>query len=237
VDDRLTAGSVSRAARSEELKSPTWVNAFWLVIWLLAGVIPFIPFAWDTSVWIAVTLRLPENEGNWWHLFRGAPFFLAYPMIWLRLRMLFSRQPSTPMERRLIWSAVGCSVGCTILVHVPFLLRFAGETRWQRLALPSLIFGIAALSAIGALLLRRQISPTRACIVGLDTAYLGNSLLSLIMYMRPSGIHWWRAGWIVSAVIFWPILFELIWLLIQTFRAEGRKSDLEPAEELTAARS
>lgn len=211
---------------------PDWVNAFALAIWLLAGVIPFIPLAWGASPWLAVTLRLSENEGDWWHLFMGLPFFLAYPMIWLRFRGLFFRQPSTRMERRVIWGAVACSVACTILVHVPFLLHIVGTSKWQTLAIPSLIFGLVACGVLGALLLQHRISPTRECLVGLDAAYLANSALCLIMFREPSGIHWGRAGWLISAVIFWPILLEMIWLLVQALRVSRRNSIVEPAKEL-----
>lgn len=235
MNDRSRAESLKGATRSEEAKCAAWVNAFALAIWLLAGVIPFIPFAWASSPWLAVTQRLSGNGGDYWHILIGVPFFLAYPMIWLRLRALFSTQLSTPIERHLIWSAVGCSVACTTLVHVPYLLHLVGPIDDQRLAVPSLVFGIVASSAIATLLLRRQISPTRACLVGLNAAYLANSTLCLIMFREPTGLHWWRVGWLVSVVIYWPILLDLIWLLIQTFRAKGRESVSKPAEELVSA--
>jgi len=79
-----------------------WFDAIALLIWLLAGVVVFLPFAFDTSAWDAVTLRVQGNQGNWWHFLAGAPFFLAFPMIWLRLRSLFSSQLSTAIGRRLI---------------------------------------------------------------------------------------------------------------------------------------
>ncbi len=235
LNDRLRAASRNGAARSEEAKSPALVNVFNLAIWLMAGVVPFIPFAWASSPWDALTYRLLGNGGDYWHILIGVPFFLAYPMIWLRLRAVFSTQLSTPLERRLIWSAVGCSVACTILVHVPYLLHLAGESGDQRLAVPSLIFGLVASSAIAALLLRRPITPTRACLVGLDAAYLANATLCLIMFREPGGLHWWRVGWLMSVVLYWPILFELIWLLVQTSRAKGHKSESKPAEELISA--
>ena len=52
------------------------------------------------------------------------------------------------MGRRLIWSAVGLSIGGTILVEVPFLLHLAGTSEWQRLSVLSLGFGIVVASAI-----------------------------------------------------------------------------------------
>jgi hypothetical protein len=206
------------AARSKEEKEPAWFNAIALLLWLVAGVVAFLPFALDTSPWDAVTLRVPGNQGNWWHLLAGAPFFLAYPMIWLRLRSLFSMQPSTAMERRWIWSAVGISILGTILVESPFLLHLAGTSEWQRLSVLSLGFGIMVASAVILFLRRRHISPTRACLAGLDTAYLANAALCLVVYGGAPGSIWSKSGWYVTIVIVWPILVEVIWFFIEAFR-------------------
>lgn len=226
MDDHVRAADDNGAACSKEEQGPAWVNAIALLIWLLAGAVAFLPFAFDTSPWDAVTLRVPGNQGNWWHLLVGAPFFLAYPMIWLRLRSLFSTQLSTAIERRLIWSAVACSIAGTTLVQVPFLLHLAGTSEWQRLSVLSLGFGTVAASAIVLLRLRSQISPTRACIVGLDTAYLANAALCLVVYSEATGSLWSRSGWLVSIVIVWPIAADLIWLFIQTLRTHESQSSL-----------
>jgi hypothetical protein len=102
---------------------PTWLNAIMLLLWLTAATAAFLPFAFDTSPWNALTLHVPGNQGNWWHFLAAAPFFLALPMIWLRLRALFANQPSTPLERRLIATASTLSIAGTILVETPFLLH------------------------------------------------------------------------------------------------------------------
>src|ERR1700730_19251726 len=94
----------------EEGRPAAWVIALALLVWLLAGVVVFLPFAFHTSPWDAVTLRVPGNQGNWWHALVGAPFFLAFPMIWLRLRALFSERLSTSAGRRLLWIAAGISI-------------------------------------------------------------------------------------------------------------------------------
>src|SRR6202521_4192991 len=94
----------------EERRAPAWFNVIGLLVSAAAGVVAFLPFAFDTSPWDAVTLRVPGNQGNWWHLLVGATFFLAYPMIWLRLRSFLPTQRSTAMGRRLIWIAVGLSI-------------------------------------------------------------------------------------------------------------------------------
>src|SRR5271168_154725 len=134
-----------------------------LLIWLVAGAVAFLPFAFNTSAWDAVTFRVPGNQGNWWHFLAGAPFFLALPMIWLRLRSLFSTQPLTEVARRLIWGLVGLSIVGTILVETPFLLHLAGTSAWQRLAVLSLGFGIMIASTVLLIRRRHSISPVRAC--------------------------------------------------------------------------
>jgi hypothetical protein len=57
--------------------------------------------------------------------------------------------------------------------------------------------------------------------VGLDTAYLANAVLCLVVYSGAAGNLRSKSGWLVSMVIVWPIVFELIWLFGQTFQTEG----------------
>jgi hypothetical protein len=211
-------------AWSGEALDPAWVNAIALLIWLSAGVVAFLPFAFGTSPWDAVTLHVPGNQGNWWHALVGAPFFLAYPMIWLRLRALFSTQPSTAIGRRLIWTAAGLSIVGTFLVEAPFLLHLAGTSEWQRLAVLGLGFGIVIASGIFLTVRRRQISPTRAGVAGLATAYLANAALCLVVYAGAAGDFWSRSGWMVTSVIVWPIALEHAWLLSCSFRTERGRS-------------
>jgi hypothetical protein len=218
LDDHAGFLSDNAVAWPESGLGPTWVNAIALPIWLAAAAVAFLPFAFDTSAWDAVTLRVPGNQGNWWHFLAGAPFFLAYPMIWLRLRVLFSTRPSTAIGRRLIWCAVVLSIVGTILVEVPFLLHLAGTSEWQRLSVLSLGFGIVVASGVILFLRRRHISPTRACFAGLETAYLANAALCLVVYAGATGNLGSRSGWFVTMVIVWPIVIELAWLLIHAFR-------------------
>ena len=229
MDDQSIAADNHGAAWSKEGRDPAWVKVIALVIWLLAGVVVFLPFALDTSPWDAVTLRVPGNQGNWWHALVGAPFFLAYPMIWLRLRSLFSTQPSTVIGRRLIWGIVALSIGGTTLVEVPFLLHLAGTSEWQRVSVLGLGFGIVVASGLILLLRRRHLSSTQACLVGLDTAYLANAALCLVVYSGAAGDLRSKSGWLVSIVIVWPIFFELIWLFGQTFRTKRAQLNPRPA--------
>ncbi len=209
-----------QAAVSLSERGPAWVDAFALLVWSAAGVVAFLPFAFDTSPWDAVRFHVPENQGNWWHLLVGVPFFLAFPMIWLRLRVLFAPHRSTSIGRRILWAAIAVSILGTIAVEMPFLFHLAGTSDWQRLAVLGLGLGIIAASALTLFRGRRRLSPTHACVIGIETAYLANAALCLVVYSQASGSLRSRSGWLVSMVIFWPILLELAWLLIRSFRSE-----------------
>lgn len=208
----------------EERRSGKWFNVVALLVSILAVAVVFLPFALGTSPFDAVLLRVPGHQGNWWHALVGAPFFLAFPMLWLRLRALFSKQLSTSAGRRILWIAVGLSICGTILVETPFLLHLAGTSAWQRLSVLCLGFGIVIASAILLLLRRRDLSPTRACLVGLNTAYLANAALCLVVYSAAKGPLNTRSGWLVTMVIVWPMVLELVWIFAQTFRTQSAQT-------------
>jgi hypothetical protein len=197
------------------------MNAVALVVGLAAGVVAFLPFAFNTSAWDAVTFRVPGNQGNWWHFLAGAPAFLAFPMIWLRLRALFSERLSTAAGRRAIWILVCLSLCGTVLVETPFLLHLAGTSDWQRFAVLGLGFGVMIASGVALIVRRRQIPPTRACIAGLDTAYLANMALILVVYAGAPGSFSTRSGWFVAMVIVWPMALEVVWLFARSFRTRS----------------
>jgi len=200
----------------EESRAPTWFNVVALLVSLTAAVAAFLPFAVNTSAWDAVTLRVPGDQGNWWHLFIGAPFFFAFPMIWLRLRSLVSKHISTPVGRRLIWAAVALSICGTILVEGPVLLRLgnlAGMPTGRWLSMVGPTFGVMIACAVLLILRRNQIPPTRACFVGLNAAYLANAAICLVLYapMRNS-------GWFVVMAVASFMTLELVWIFIQSLR-------------------
>jgi len=221
VEKQVGVARVAGAVWPEDEQGPRWANAGALLVWLAAGAVAFLPFAFNISAWDAVTLRVPGNQGNWWHFLAGAPPFLAFPMIWLRLRALFSERPSTAAGRRAIWIVVGLSACGTTLVELPFLLHLAGTSDWQRFAVLGLGFGVLITSGIVLIVRRRRMAPTRACIAGLDTAYLANMALVLVVYAGAPGSFSSRSGWFVAMVIVWPMAFELLWIFARTFRRQG----------------
>jgi len=206
----------------EERRSRPWFNLIMLLVSLAAGAVVFLPFAFDTSPWDAVTLRVPGNQGNWWHALVGAPFFLAFPMIWLRVRSLFTSRLSTSAGGRILWIVVGLSICGTILVELPFLFHLAGTRGWPSLSILCVGFGILIASGFLLFLRRRDISPANAYLVGLNTAYLANAALCLVVYSSATGSVHSRSGWLVTMVIVWPMVMEITWIFIQTFRARFR---------------
>jgi len=209
-------------AQCEDKPAPGWFNVVALLISVAAGVTAFLPIALNTSAWDAVRLQVPGDQGNWWHLLVGAPYFLAFPMIWLRIRALFFRQQSTLAERRVIWTLVVLSICGTLPVTVPFLFRLgnlAHMNEWRRLAILGPSLGLLIASGVLLFLNRRHIPPTRAAIAGLNTAYLANAALCLVVYGPMPGTAASRSGWIVSMIIVWPMFLELVWIFIPRRKA------------------
>jgi hypothetical protein len=219
---------VSSVPYMEEERAPALLNIIALLVSILAVAVVFLPFAFDTSPYDAVLLRVPGNQGNWWHVLAGLPFFLAFPMIWMRLRALFSKRPSTPAARGIVWIAVAISICATIAVEAPFLLHLAGTSEWQRASILCLGFGIVIASAVLLFLRRRNILPTRACLVGLSTAYLANAALCLVVYSGTKGPLGSRSGWLVTMVIVWPMILEVIWIFLQSVNTQPSRN-ISPA--------
>jgi hypothetical protein len=190
-----------------------WGSAIPLLWWIVACVVAFLPFAHDTSAWDAVRLHVPGNQGNWWHLLAGAPFFLAFPMIWIRLRSLYASEPMSRIARRVLWTLAGLSMIGTLLVESPFLLHLAGTSDWQRFAVLGLGLGILIASVLTLTLRYRRMSPRRACIAALATAYLANASLCLVVYSGATGSLNTRSGWLVTMILVWPMAGELGWML------------------------
>ena len=83
-------------------------------------------------------------------------------------------------------------------------------------------FGIVSASAVLLFLRRREMPPTQACLVGLNTAYLANAAVCLVVYSEASGSVRSRSGWLVAMVVVWPMVLELIWIFIHAFRRSPR---------------
>jgi hypothetical protein len=82
----------------------------------------------------------------------------------------------------------------------------------RRLSILGPTLGIIIVSGALLFLTRRSIPPTRAAIVGLNTAYLSNAALCLVVYGPMRGALPSSCGWTVTMVIVWPMLLELAWI-------------------------
>ncbi|MFC5860769.1 hypothetical protein ACFPT7_00525 [Acidicapsa dinghuensis] len=210
-----------KADELREWRGVGWWNALMLLVWLVAAVTVFVPFARDTSALDAVTLHVPGNQGNWWHVLVGVPLFLAFPMLWLRLRALSAKQLPTRVGRRVLWVVIGLSLVGTVLVELPFLRHLAGTSEWQRLVVLGLGLGIALVCTAMLWVKRRSIAPMQLCIAGIETAYLANAALCLVVYAEAMGPVWSRLGWLVTMGTVWPMALDLVTIFTQSFRAES----------------
>ncbi|MFP5234431.1 MAG: hypothetical protein ACLGSD_00900 [Acidobacteriota bacterium] len=191
---------------------PPWLQGIVALAWLAACAMVFVPFARDTSAWDALTLHVPGDQGNWWHVLVGLPFILAFPMLWLGSRRLFSgRQLPGGAFSALLALACICGTG-TALVEAPFVAQRAGTSLLQRNEV--IVFGLGILCAgVGVLLARRRrIGGGDACAMAMGTAYLANLAIGLIVYSEATGNIWSRAGWLASTVLGIPIVAEWLWL-------------------------
>lgn len=202
----------------QEGKPSALFSSMALLVSLLAGAVAFLPFAFNTSPWDAITLRVPGNQGNWWHALVGAPFFLAFPMIWFRLCGLFSKELPISAGRHFVRIISALSICGTIMVEVPFLLHLAGTRGWPRFSMLSAGFGIIIVGA--AILFTRwsYMSAAHLNIACLNTAYLANAALCLIVYNHAPGTLASKSGWLITAIIVWPMLLELSWIFVRAFK-------------------
>jgi hypothetical protein len=212
----MSSSADQSSSLPEGQRTPFWFGALALLVWLFAGAATFLPFASDTSPWDAVTFRVPENQGNWWHFLVGLPFFLALPMIWLRVRTLQSKPVLSVAGRRWIWGASGVCVVGTLLVELPFLLHLAGTSEWQPLIVLSVGLGTVIASGAFLFICYRGLSATSVCLVALNTAYLGDAALCLIVYSPGIGHIPSNPGWPVTLGVVCFVVAEQIWMFVRS---------------------
>jgi hypothetical protein len=217
--------SVSIASGSRPLiySAPLLLRSVSVLAWIAAAAMVFVPFARYTSAWDALTLHVPGDQGNWWHVLVGLPFFLAYPLAWLSVGRFLSVKPlAGTVSLSLIVFASVSALG-TALVEAPFVAQRAGTSTLQRFEV--IVLGLGILSAgVGVLLARRRrIGVGDTCLMAMSTAYLANLAICLIVYSEATGSVWSRAGWLASTVLAVPIGCQWLWL---QFRMWTLPSDL-----------
>lgn len=200
---------------TDELNFPRFATILMLVTWITAGIGIILPFAVGTSPLDALLLKVPHNEGNWWHALVGLPFFLSLPMIWLHLRLLGPGKLHTFFGTKLLWIVIIFSALGTLLVETPFLLHRAGTSELQRLEVIFLGIGIILINGIFLFIKRKEIILIRALFISICAAYLSNAFLCLIVYGEAKFQGQSRSGWYLTVIIVLPILIEMMWLLFK----------------------
>ncbi len=209
----MKAGTEILTRPGNELHLPRVENIAMLFFWITAAVAIVLPFALGTSPLDAILLRVPNNEGNWWHALVGLPFFLSLPMVSLRLHIFNSTNRYSFILQRIFWSFILISAAGTLLVETPFLLHRAGTSELQRLGVIFSGIGILLINGIFLFTRRKKIHATRSLFIGINAAYLANAFLCLIVYGEAKFRDQSRSGWWATLVVVVPILIDLIWLL------------------------
>lgn len=145
----------------------------------------------------------------------GFPVFLAYPILWLGLRPLFSASHSRGRSFWPLLVLASISGIGTALVEAPFVALRAGTSGLQRFEVIVLWLGILAAGISVLLARRRWIGSGDAALMGMITAYLANLAICLIVYSEARGSVWSRAGWLASTVLVVPMGAEWLWLLFK----------------------
>jgi len=216
----MATNSPSTPSTIDSVYLPRLENILMIIVWLIAAIGVLLPFALGTSPLDALLMRVPNNEGNWWHVLVGLPFFLSLPMIWMRWHVLNSATVPALLVRRIFWIMIIFSAFGTLLVETPFLLHRAGTSERQRLEVIFLGMGIILLAGIFLFVKQKKLHPTIACIIGATAAYLANAFLCLIVYGEEKFGNQSRDGWYVTAVIVLPIFIDAIWLMYKKTDAE-----------------
>jgi hypothetical protein len=212
----------------DESKAPAGVAWAEMVVWVAAAFVCFVPFASNTSPLNAVMLNVPGEQGNWWHLLIGFPFFLSFPVIWLRVRILSAKRP-VQLGTRVLWVAIVLSILGTMSVEVPFLMLRAGTSPRQRAAVIGLGLGTIIFSGVLLFLRWSALSSLERCLAGLETAYLANALLCVVVYSSVKGAPP-QVGWYVTSVLVWLIALEIAWLYLRSYR-HGERGALQRASD------
>lgn len=127
------------------------------------------------------------------------------------------------MGMRVLWVAIVVSILGTLSVEVPFLMLRAGTSARQRAAVIGLGLGTIVVSGVLLFLRRSALSSIERGLAALQTAYLANALLCVVVYSSVKGSPP-QLGWYVTIVLVWPIALEIVWLYLGSYRHEERSA-------------
>lgn len=123
---------------------------------------------------------------------------LASPAVlwaWCVRLLIHPAMPS--LERRLALALAGAAAAATVFfsVFVMFMIAEAGgDPQWWQAAIGPAFYGL-----IGPWLLRRRRTPSAtylAPLAALETAYLGNAVMALLMFWDGHNVGWWVTAYL-----------------------------------------
>jgi hypothetical protein len=187
-----------------------WSGVIALVISLPSTAVVFLDFAEGISPWNVASAFVFDELHFWsmedWQLaLCAAPFFLAFPLMWLGIRSIFSAKLSGP-ESIGVWSLVGLSACATLIIDADLMVDFFHYHNGGELVAVGLGFVIGAPALIFCR--RRRLSAERSRPVGLYICYVANGVICLIAFAENKNL-----GWYVSLVIVCGMCAELMRLL------------------------
>jgi hypothetical protein len=188
-----------------------WSGVIALVISLPLTAVVFLDFAEGISPWNVASAFVFDELHFWsmedWQLaLCAAPFFLAFPLMWLGIRSIFSAKLSGP-ESIGVWSLVGLSACATLIIDADLMVDFFRYHNGGELAAvgPGIVVGAAA----AIVCRRRHFSAERCRLIGLYVCYVANGIVCLIAFAENQNL-----GWYVALIIVCGMSGELLRLLI-----------------------
>jgi hypothetical protein len=190
-----------------------------IAVLILALVVPFVPFTFDTAPLTALLQIMNISGSEWIYVLLGSAFFMAIPLFAWRLRVMLQRAPHPPAER-----IAGWTIACVcMLIPIAMLTLFTQIARSEGFNLLAVVMigggmGILTLGVWQAIRFRGEAST--GVDVLLSAAYLANAWVCLIGFYDNREIGYWLTL---------PVAALLLWDLI--------RRSLRPANGLGAIRA
>jgi hypothetical protein len=178
-------------------RPPMWLGVARLITAITAVVIVFLDFAYHVSPFdVGREFVSPPGSNRDWEVMRLAgPFFLAFPLLWMRARQLFAVSLSLP-EYLLIRIAAAVSAATTAWWFVPRLFEMDRHDLFTMQS--AVVIGGFMAIPVGAFILifwRQRIDRDGKAAIALHAAYISNAIMCIC------GFDSGDPGWYLTVVV------------------------------------
>ena len=160
---------------------PLWLRSLAAGISALAIAIVFAPFASGVSPWDVVAAPFTSTNSDWALTLLGTPFFLAFPLFWLSVRLLLSSRMFR-IELAIIWFAVAILITAAPAVDAWIICDMLLNRSSDGASLVSLAIPILFAGGLILFFNRRSIGRESLPAMAAYIAYLSNGLLCLVNF-------------------------------------------------------